>query len=110
VACDWFDLRFWWEAHEAWESLWQPAPKGTPDADLLQGLILCGAAMLQGWVGHHDGAARLVTRAEQRLGRVVDAEGPVVRELDLRELVERVRLALGGGPLPVLPDRRLGAP
>jgi hypothetical protein len=41
---DLFNHGYYWEAHEAWEALWRATPKGTPERDLLHGLILLAAA------------------------------------------------------------------
>lgn len=41
---DLFNHGYYWEAHEAWEALWQVAEKGSPMRALLKGLILLSAS------------------------------------------------------------------
>src|SRR5689334_6221512 len=41
---DLFNHGFYWEAHEAWESLWHVAGRSGPTADFLKGLIKLAAA------------------------------------------------------------------
>jgi hypothetical protein len=41
---DLFNHGYYWEAHEAWEGLWQIADRGSPLRKLLKGLILLSAA------------------------------------------------------------------
>lgn len=41
---DLFNHGYYWEAHEAWEGLWQTANKGTPLRVFLKALILLSAA------------------------------------------------------------------
>lgn len=102
-ACDLFDHRYWWEAHEAWEGLWRDAQPGSPDAELLQGLIQGAAGLFKRWTGHPGGAATLIDRACRRLRAVPPGWD---RGLDLPELADRLEAALAGGPLPVLPTSR----
>lgn len=41
---DLFNHGYYWEAHEAWEGLWQIAKRGSPLRAFLKGLILLSAA------------------------------------------------------------------
>ncbi|TIS21466.1 MAG: DUF309 domain-containing protein, partial [Mesorhizobium sp.] len=41
---DLFNHGYYWEAHEAWEGLWQVADRGAPLRTLFKGLILFSAA------------------------------------------------------------------
>ena len=75
-ACDLFDQRYPWEAHELWEEIWRAAPAGAPERELLQGLILAAAALLKWHMGQADAAERLWARAGLRLGRATAALGP----------------------------------
>lgn len=38
-GCDLYNHAYWWEAHEAWESLWLQTVPGAAERELLQGLI-----------------------------------------------------------------------
>lgn len=46
-AIDLFNNKFWWEAHEAWESYWHSAPVGTAEHHALKGLIQFAALHLK---------------------------------------------------------------
>jgi hypothetical protein len=46
-GCDLYNHAYWWEAHEAWESLWLQAPVEGEDRQLLQGLIQTANAHLK---------------------------------------------------------------
>ena len=96
-ACDLFDHRFYWEAHEVWEAAWRPLPHDSPEARLLQGLI-CGAAfVVKHHQGHTSGARRLLDRARAHLA----AAAP--NDLDVPELLARLEAFASGGPWPTLP-------
>ncbi len=67
---DLYRAGFAWEAHEAWELLWQAARKSathTAQADLLRVLIQVAAAALQMRMHHAVGSARLRAKALERL-------------------------------------------
>ncbi len=61
-----FNAGRFFEAHEAWEEVWLPEPRG-PRRDLLQGLILIAAGWLQRDAGRSEGARTLFGRALGRL-------------------------------------------
>ena len=44
---DLFNYAFWWESHEAFESLWKPLSKDDSSSHFLQGLIKISAAFLK---------------------------------------------------------------
>lgn len=73
-GCDLYNHAYWWEAHEAWEGLWQVCDKKAPQGLFLQGLIQVAAAHLKLYVGHDRGVARLWNSAVVYLDRVVAAE------------------------------------
>jgi hypothetical protein len=102
-ACDLFDHRHYWEAHEVWEAEWRTLDRDDPEKWLLQGLI-CGAAFT---IKHHQGltdaADRILARARASLQARIDATGPRARGLDLGEVLLRLDRFRGGGPWPVLP-------
>jgi predicted metal-dependent hydrolase len=64
-----FNLGHPWEAHEAWESLWQAAG-AAGDAEqrqFLQGLIQCAAACVKVAKGQLESSRRLAARGLARL-------------------------------------------
>ncbi len=99
-GCDLFDARFYWEAHEVWEAEWRPL-RGTPEAELLRGLICAAASVIKHHQGHPDGARRL----RERAARAFEEAGGLDRGLDLPELLHRVRRFAEGGEWPTLPIR-----
>ena len=58
-GCDLYNHGYWWEAHEAWEGLWQLTDKDGPQGQFLQGLIQVAACHLQLERGHLRGVERL---------------------------------------------------
>jgi predicted metal-dependent hydrolase len=74
-AIDLFNHGYYWEAHEAWESLWHAARRSGPTADLLKGLIKLAAAGVKsredrprGVAQHARRAAELLEAASSQLG------------------------------------------
>ncbi len=63
---DLFNRSYFWEAHEAWETLWQGCPEG-PIRQALQGLIQLAAANLKEHLGVPSGALKLSRTACERL-------------------------------------------
>ena len=72
---DLYNHGYWWEAHEAWEGLWQQTDKSGMQGRLLQGLIQISAAHLKLHVGQRDGVDRLLLRAMEHLGFVAEYLG-----------------------------------
>jgi predicted metal-dependent hydrolase len=64
---DLFNFGFYWEAHEAWESLWIAAARRGPVAIWLKALIKLAAAMVKLREGNTNGAARHCGRAFELL-------------------------------------------
>lgn len=62
---DLFNYGFYWEAHEAWESLWHAASRTGPTADFLKGLIKLAAAAVKAREGNPRGVQRHAARAEE---------------------------------------------
>lgn len=54
---DLFNAGYYWEAHEAWESLWHACGRGGRTADFLKGLIKLAAAGVKVREGRPKGAA-----------------------------------------------------
>lgn len=104
-ALDLFNHGYYWEAHEAWEALWQACGRHGPLADFLKALIKLAAAgvkvregVLAGVRSHGSRAADLFERVAQslepgqrrflgldpaelaRLGRALEAAPPTCSE------------------------------
>ena len=56
-----------WEVHEELESQWRRFPRGTPEKEVLQGLILLAAAYVHLQKGEGEVAVSILRRASQRL-------------------------------------------
>lgn len=79
---DLYNHRYWWESHEAWESLWKSHPKDKLTRDFLQGLIKVSAAFLKwelktpgGVESHYQGAVKHFQK--------VAGEHPIYMGIDL---------------------------
>lgn len=60
---DLFNHGYYWEAHEAWESLWHAAGRRGPLADFLKGLIKLAASAVKAREGNPRGVSRHAERA-----------------------------------------------
>ncbi|GMV99986.1 MAG: hypothetical protein AMXMBFR84_11250 [Candidatus Hydrogenedentota bacterium] len=89
---------YFWEAHEAWENLWQRTREGSTDRYLLQALIFNSAAQLKAHLGSDRGARIHSKRAMDRIA-TVKASGILTEEqrlgLDLDALANRIELHYG---------------
>lgn len=117
-AFDWgqdlFNHGYYWEAHEAWEGLWQAAERGITLRMLLKGLILVSAAGVKIREGKHGAAVRHAGRAAALFRRLpADQRDPFVRALcispmDLADYAEEaadkppvLKSTVPGAPEPV---------
>lgn len=75
TACSLFEAGYYWEAHEAWESLWHAAGRSGPVADCLKGLIKWAAAGVKVREGRPEGVRRHCFRAAQLLQDSCRASG-----------------------------------
>jgi hypothetical protein len=66
-AADLFNHGYYWEAHEAWESLWHAAGRVRRDADLFKGLIKLAAAGVKHYENRPAGVRRHAARAAELL-------------------------------------------
>lgn len=66
-GCDLYNHAYWWEAHEAWEGLWQRTDKAGVQGRFLQGLIQVSACHLKLFVKGWDGVTRLRRTSEEHL-------------------------------------------
>ena len=75
---DLFNLGYWWEAHAAWEALWQTS-RSEAAGRFLQGLIQIAAALVQDRAGRRQGARRLAAKGLANLRGLVGEPGEVDR-------------------------------
>ncbi|WP_292676278.1 DUF309 domain-containing protein [Mesorhizobium sp.] len=78
---DLFNHGYYWEAHEAWEGLWQVADRGVPLRTLFKGLILLSAAGVKIREGKQAAAMRHAGRAAALLRRLNTADHTFERAL-----------------------------
>jgi predicted metal-dependent hydrolase len=110
---DLFNYGYYWEAHEAWESLWLAAERRGPTATWLKALIKLAAALVKLREGSSIGALRHVLRVEQLLEElrfeVADATDRYCgAEIEaILALARQVVLVAERGPLPPSPDATL---
>jgi predicted metal-dependent hydrolase len=69
-SIDLFNHGFYWEAHEAWESLWHAAGHRGTIADFLKGLIKLAAAGVKFREGNSVGVQRHAERGRELLSSV----------------------------------------
>ena len=114
AGIDRYNQRYYWEAHELWETAWHAVRADEALASLLQGLIQLAAAVITHHLGRPESAARLLGRAQVRFG-VATRDGVVAPcGVDVAHAVDAVAAFLSGGPWPgplILMSRpRLRAP
>jgi len=103
---DLFNHGYFWEAHEAWETLWRHCPRNSADARFLKGLIALAAAGVKAHQGRPRGVRRHAARARAlfaALGRERCAHAGLVPHELVRALtragdVRAWRLCPGGRP------------
>jgi hypothetical protein len=71
---DLFNHEYWWESHEALESLWHAAGRTTAPARFVQSLVHLSAACLNRRRGHQAAGRRQAARSVQAL-RAARAHG-----------------------------------
>lgn len=71
---DLFNHGYYWEAHEAWEGLWQVAERGSAVRMLLKGLILVSAAGVKIREGKQEAARRHAGRAAALFRRLMTVQ------------------------------------
>ncbi len=99
---DLFNAGYYWEAHEAWESLWHACGRSGHTADFLKGLIKLAAAGVKVREGKPVGAAGHA-RAAADLFRQTGARGERYLGLPLGELIDFADDVGAGPPTPADP-------
>ncbi len=104
---DLFNHAFWWEAHEAWESLWAQS-QGTQRL-FLQGLIQLAAALLKHHMRSVAGSVRLGREARGKLVAVCQQERLAHDQRFMGVDVPALLQAIDASCAPVFPTERQGA-
>ncbi len=73
---DLFNRGYYWEAHEAWEGLWQACGRHGPVADFLHGLIHLAAAGVKAREGRIRGVRSQARRAADMFRATLHADKP----------------------------------
>jgi hypothetical protein len=76
-ALDLFNHGYYWEAHEAWESLWHAAGHTGPIAVLLKALIKLAAAGVKSREGNAAGVRRHARRAAELFRSAAESHQPL---------------------------------
>jgi predicted metal-dependent hydrolase len=92
-GCDLYNHGYWWEAHEAWEGLWQLTDKSSPQGWFLQGLIQTGACHLKQHLRHQRGVDRLLRTSQEYLQKVLaETKSEVYMGLNVKEFSRDVQV------------------
>jgi hypothetical protein len=110
-GCELFNHGYYWEAHEAWEGIWQVADRGSPLRSLLKALILLSAAGVKIREGKRPAAMRHAGRAAGLLRQLPKSlEDGFSRALSVEpSIVADVAQATATAP-PILRVMELGKP
>ncbi len=101
---DLFNAGYYWEAHEAWEGLWNACGREGRTALFLQALIGLAAALLKRREGRPAGAAAHARRAR---GLLEALDTTAWMGLDIAALAAAARrLEAAAAPFFLLPSRR----
>jgi hypothetical protein len=95
---DLFNHGYYWEAHEAWESLWLAVGRTGPTANFLKALIKLAAAAVKVCEGNARGASRHARRAGQLVSELRSESKVSTRYCGI-ELgdIERIAVAIDRG-------------
>lgn len=86
---DLYNYGYWWEAHEAWESLWKQPQASPTTKKFLQGLIKISAAFLKWHTRQQRGLEQLYDQGVSHLKDVLQ-EKEIYMGLDLAEHIAKV--------------------
>lgn len=81
-GCDLYNRGFWWEAHEAWETIWHLADHGGPERAVLQALIQLANCHLKLYMERVNAVMRLQRSAGAHFDRAVGLVAPPFLGLD----------------------------
>jgi hypothetical protein len=86
---DLYNNGYWWESHEAWESLWRVAPRDHVSRDFMQGLIKVSGAFLKWYSKNKNGLEYLYTGGMKKLLKVGE-EHPVYMGLNIVDYIQKM--------------------
>lgn len=67
AGVDFFNRRYYWEAHEMWEAVWHGCDKRGTQGLFVQGLIQISAALLRWHMGTERGTRKLYAEGREKL-------------------------------------------
>lgn len=94
-----FNAGYYWESHEAWETLWHRAGRKGPTADLLKALIQLAVVGVKVREGRPDGAVTHAARAAELLANVSTTAIDTAR-------LQRLAAHFATSPPPTPPEPR----
>ena len=91
LGCDLYNHAYWWEAHEAWETLWRLTARAGTQGRFLKTLIQVTASHLILSMGKAAAAAHLLARARSNADHVCYATpGPSYMGVPLRAWMDQL--------------------
>ena len=87
---DLFNAGYYWEAHEAWESLWKNLDPSSDHALFLQGLIQVAASCLKYHLKNKEGVIRLSQQAIEKLMKIQKTYPEPYMGVDLKRFLPQV--------------------
>lgn len=99
---DLFNHGYYWEAHEAWESLWLAAGRSGPVAMWLKTLIKLAAAMVKIRTGNAAGGRRHALRAQELLSDLFETLDPADPACEVQSYCGVQRLGVNRMALEVI--------
>jgi hypothetical protein len=105
-GCDLYNHRYWWEAHEAWEGLWQLTDRRSAQGRFLKSLIQVAACHLILHMGKPQAVETMLPRIDANLNVVLDTHPEATfMGLDVRQWRSHVNayfsdLLREGAPCP----------
>ncbi len=90
-GCDLYNHAYWWEAHEAWEGLWQSTDKSGVQGRFLKGLIQVSACALKVADANTRGADKLLHKSRGHLSAILEVtSGQYFMGLDVARWLDAV--------------------
>ena len=90
---DLFNHGYWWEAHEAWETVWLAAGRDTPHGNFVQGLIQLAGAQLKRFTGVSRGAQMLTETGIAKL-LLVDSNAGFYLGIEVMSFIDELKHCL----------------
>ncbi len=91
---DLFNHGYWWEAHEAWESVWLAAGRDSLHGSFVQGLIQLAGAQLKRFTGVQRGAQMLTESGIAKL-LLADETAGIYLGIAVMPLIAELKRCLG---------------